>query len=66
MYQPRPRHILQSALTIAQKAEAAAQKKAAEDSKRAAEEDKQWSKGGKSNAKKYVGVEVFHLKMVES
>ena len=41
-------------LTAVQKADAANQKKAAEDSKRAAEEDKQWSKGSKSNAKKWV------------
>lgn len=39
---------------VNQKAEAAAQKKAVEDSKKAAEEDAKWSKGSKSNAKKYV------------
>jgi hypothetical protein len=38
----------------AQKADAAASKKAVEDQKRSAEEEKQWSKGSKSNAKKYV------------
>lgn len=41
-------------LTSEQKAEAAAQKKAVEDSRRAADEDKEWSKGAKSNSKKYV------------
>lgn len=37
----------------AQKAEAAAQKSAAENAKKAAADDTEWSKGAKSNAKKY-------------
>ncbi|KAL9622923.1 MAG: hypothetical protein Q9204_007994 [Flavoplaca sp. TL-2023a] len=38
----------------AKKAEAAAQKAAVENSKKAAAEDVEWSKGAKSNAKKYI------------
>ncbi|KAK2768300.1 hypothetical protein FQN54_000153 [Arachnomyces sp. PD_36] len=38
----------------AKKAENAAQKLAADNAKKAAEDDKEWSKGSKSNAKKYV------------
>jgi hypothetical protein len=38
----------------AKKAEAAAEKAAAENAKKAAAEDQEWSKGAKSNAKKYV------------
>ena len=54
---PRPRHAsLYRNSNEQQKADAAASKKAVEDSKRAAEEDKQWSKGSKSNAKKYVQI----------
>lgn len=48
----------------AKKAEAAAQKAAAEDAKTAVAEEADWSKGAKSNAKKYVPHHLFwkHLR----
>lgn len=57
---PAPAILPYNDSNLQKKADAAASKKAAENAKLAAQEDKEWSKGSKTNAKKYDKASSMH------